>query len=131
MPGKEMSKILKNAAPIPAEEIPRLFELLLETRKESEHTKREIKRYDSMKEAMIQEITGKYSFYEFFFSHLFAERQEAIKKDFEIIDKGMKENNRDLIQTGVSGLSQVVASSPFSDLDKLRRMIGNIETRIT
>ncbi|AEF83433.1 hypothetical protein [Leadbettera azotonutricia] len=131
MPGKEMSKILKNAAPIPAEEIPRLFELLLETRKESEHTKREIKRYDSMKEAMIQEITGKYSFYEFFFSRLFAERQEAIKKDFEIIDKGMKENNSELIQAGVSGLSQVVASSPFSDLEKLRRMIGNIETQIS
>jgi hypothetical protein len=128
MPGKEIVKVLKTAAPIPAEEIPRLFDLLLECRKESETTKRDIKKYDSMKEVMLAEITGKYKFYEFFFSKIFSERQEAIKKDFEIIDRGMKENDRDLIQTGVSGLSQVVAASPFGDLEKLRRLIENVET---
>jgi hypothetical protein len=123
MSGKEISKALKNAAPIPAEEIPRLFNLLLECRKESEITKREIKKYESMKDVMIQEIAGKYQFYEFFFSRIFSERQEAIKKDFEIIDKGMKENNRDLVSAGVSGLSQVVASSPFADMEKLKKAI--------
>ena len=123
MPGKELSKILDNTTPIPGEDIKRLFELMAETRKESELTKREIKKYESMKEVMIQEITGKYKFYEFFFSKVFEERGEAIKKDFEIIDKGMKENNRDLISAGVSGLSQVVASSPFTDIDKLKKMI--------
>ena len=124
MPDREISEIIKNAAPIPAEEIPRFFEMLLGCKKESEQTKREIKKYDSMKEVMIQEITGKYSFYEFLFSKIFAERAEAIKKDFEIIDRGMKQNNRDLIATGVSGLSQIVASSPFTDMEKLRRMLG-------
>jgi hypothetical protein len=123
MPGKEISKILKNAAPIPAEEIPRLFNLLLECRKESEITKREIKKYESMKDMMIQEITGKYQFYEFLFSKIFAERQEVIKKDFEIIDRGMKENNRELVSAGVSGLSHVVASSPFADMEKLKKVI--------
>ena len=124
MPDKEISEILKNAAPIPAEEIPRLFEMLLSCKKESELTRREVKKYDSMKEVMIQEITGKYNFYEFFFSKIFAERAEAIKKDFEVIDRGMKQNNRDLIFAGVSGLSQIVASSPFTDMEKLRRMLG-------
>ena len=123
MSSKEITEILKNAAPIPAEEIPRLFEMLLEVKKESELTKRELKKYDSMKEVMIQEITGKYNFYEFFFSKIFAERTEAIKKDFEIIDQGMKQNNRDLIFAGVSGLSQVVASSPFTDMEKLKRLL--------
>jgi len=124
MSGKEISRILKNSSSIPAEEIPRLFEMLLECRKESEMTKREMKRYDSMKEVMIQEITGKYSFYEFFFSKIFEERQDTIKKDFEIIDEGMKRNDRELIAAGIAGLSQVVASSPFTDLEKLRRMLG-------
>jgi hypothetical protein len=123
MPDKQIAKILQSAAPIPAEEIPRLFELLLACQQESEITKRKTKKYEAMKEVMIREITGKYNFYEFFFSKIFAERQEAIKKDFEIIDKGMKENNRDLVSAGVSGLSQVVASSPFADMDRLRRMI--------
>jgi hypothetical protein len=123
MPDKQLAKILKNAAPIPPEEIPRLFELLLACQRESEMTKREVKKYEAMKDIMIREITGKYNFYEFFFSRIFAERQEAIKKDFEIIDRGIKENNRDLLSVGVSGLSHVVASSPFADIEKLRRML--------
>ena len=127
MGGKKISKALKAAAPIPSEEIPRLFEMLLSCKKESELTKREIKRYDAMKEVMIQEITGRYSFYEFLFSKIFAERQEVIKKDFEIIDQGMKQNNVDLINAGVSGLSQLVASSPFTDLEKLRLRIEHID----
>jgi len=125
MSGKEISKILKNSSSIPVEEIPRLFDMLLECRKESEMTRREIKKYDSMKDVMIQEITGKYTFYEFLFSRIFAERQEMIKKDFEIIDEGMKRNDRELIAAGIAGLSQVVASNPITDLDKLRRMLGN------
>jgi len=124
MSGKELTEIMKNAGPIPIEEIPKFFEMLLSINKESEMTKREIKKYDSMKDVMIQEITGKYSFYEFFFSKIFAERQETIKKDFQIIDEGIKRNDRELISTGVTGLSQIVASSPFADMEKLRRMLG-------
>ena len=125
MSGKEISGALEKAGPIPREEIPRLFEMLLECRKESEKTKRTSKKYDSIKEVMIQEITGKYDFYEFLFSKIFAEREEALKKDFQIIDEGMKRNDRELVSAGVSGLSQIIASSPFTDLDKLRRLLGN------
>ena len=125
MPGKGISKILKNAGPIPADEIPRLFEMLLECHKESELTKRENKRHNSIKEVMIREIAGKYTFYEFLFSKVFDERREAIQKDFQIIDEGIKKNNSDLIAVGVAGLSQVVASSPIADLDKLRHMLGH------
>ena len=46
MPGKEISKILKNSGPIPAGEIPRLFEMLLECQRESELSRREIKKFD-------------------------------------------------------------------------------------
>ena len=123
--GKEISKALKNAGTIPPEELPRLFEMLLECKKETEMTKRDLKKFESMKEVMIQEITGKYSFYEFLFSKIFDERREMIKKDFQIIDEGMKRNNRDLIDAGISGLSQLVASSPLADLDKLRRTLGH------
>ena len=124
MSDKQISKALKRNSPIPAEELPRLFEMLLECKKESEMTKRESKKYDAMKEVMIEEITGKYKFYESLFSKIFAERQEALKKDFEIIDEGMKRNDRELISTGVTGLSQLVTSNPFTDLEKLRRLLG-------
>ena len=123
MAEKELAEILKSAAPIPAEEIPRLFQMLLECKKETELTKREAKKHNAMKDVMIQEITGKYDFYEFLFSKIFAERAEAIKKDFEVIDRGMKQNNRDLVFAGVSGLSQIVASSPFTDMEKLQKVL--------
>jgi hypothetical protein len=123
MAGKEITEILKNAALIPAEELPRFFEMLLEYKKESEMTRREIKKYDAIKEVMIQEITSKYNFYESLFSKIFSERHEAVKKDFEIIDEGMRRDDPSLIAAGVSGLSRVVASSPFSDLEKLRRQL--------
>ena len=123
MPDKEIAEILKNGTVIPAEEIPRLFEMLQECKRESEITQREVKKYDAMKEVMLKEITGKYAFYEFLFSKIFAERAEAIKKDFQVIDFGMKQNDRELIATGVSSLSQIVASSPLMDMEKLRRML--------
>ena len=125
MAGKRISRTVKYSGPIPAGEIPRLFEMLLECQKESELTKREIKKYDSMKDVMIQEISEKYTFYEFLFSKIFDERREAIHKDFQIIDEGIKKNNRDLIASGVDGLSRIVASSPIADMDKLRRMLGH------
>ena len=125
MRGKQISKILKNTAPIPPDEIPRLFEMLLECKKETELTNREIEKYNAMKEVMIQEITGKYTFYEFLFSKIFAEREAAIKKDFQIIDEGLRRNKRELINAGISGLSNIVASSPIADMDKLRRMLGH------
>ena len=124
----EIAKFFENASALPSEDIKQLFQMLAKSQKESEITKREIRKYDSIKDVMIQEITGKYKFYEYFFSRIFAERGEAIKKDFQIIDKGMKENNRDLIGTGVSGLSQIVASSPFTDMEKLKKMIDNFES---
>ena len=124
MPEKEITDVLKNTVPIPAEELPRLFEMLQKCRKESEITQREAKKYDAIKEVMIREITGKYAFYEFLFSKIFSERQDAIKKDFQIIDEGMKKNNRNLIAAGISGLSQIVTTSPLADLEKLRKMLG-------
>ena len=71
MENREISEILKSNVPIPAKDIPKLFEMLVECKKEMEITKREENKYDSIKDVMIQEITGKYTFYEFLFSKIF------------------------------------------------------------
>lgn len=123
MRDKEIAETLKNGGPIPAEEIPRLFELLLKSKKETEKTQREVQKYQAMKEVMLGEIAGKYAFYESLFTKIFAERAQAIKKDFEIIDKGIKQNDRSLVEAGVSGLSHIVSSSPMLDMEKLRQML--------
>ncbi|MDF2565687.1 MAG: hypothetical protein K0Q53_2082, partial [Massilibacillus sp.] len=49
------------------------------------------------------------------------------KKSFEIIDKGMAENDRELIGQGLHSLSKIVSSSPFADLHKLSGALENNE----
>jgi len=124
MPENELADVLKNNVTIPENQIKRLFDLLRDCKKETEITQREAKKYDAIKETMMAEISSKYAFYDFLFSKIFAERSEAIKKDFEIIDQGLKQKNRSLVADGVTGLSQIVSSSPIQDIEKLRRLLG-------
>jgi hypothetical protein len=118
--GKIVGKIPNN---LPVPDVTKAFTLFLEYKKENETTKREIARYDAMKEVMIAEITRKYDFYENLFAAVFSERKSAIDKYFEIIDKGIKENNNELVLAGLSNLSNVVASSPFANIGELKNLI--------
>jgi hypothetical protein len=122
MTRKELSRMLEKTTLSPGD-IPRFFELLLEARKESETTKREGKKYEAIRDVMVQEISGRYGFYQYCFSQIFAERRGVILKDFEVIDKGMKENNRDLISAGLAALAQVVSSSPLKEMEKFRSFL--------
>jgi hypothetical protein len=108
---------------MPLPDVTKVFTLFLEYKKENEMTKREIARYDAMKEVMITEITRKYDFYEKLFMTVFSERKSTIGKYFEIIDKGIKENNNELVLAGLSNLSNVVASSPFANIGELKNLI--------
>jgi hypothetical protein len=117
---KAIAKIPDN---MPGPDVTKAFTLFLEYKKENEMTKREIARYDAMKEVMITEITRKYDFYEKLFAAVFSERKIVIDKYFEIIDKGIKEKDNELVLAGLSNLSTVVASSPFANLGELKNLI--------
>ena len=69
----------------------------------------------------------KYDLYNKIFTEVFVERRMAIQKYFEIIDRGLAENNRDLISMGLSHLSQLVATSPFSDVATLSKKLESKE----
>jgi hypothetical protein len=113
---------------IPAPDVTRAFTLFLEYKKEHETTKREIARYDAIKEVMVAEITRKYDFYEKLFAAVFAERKTALDKYFDIIDKGIKEKDNELVLAGLSNLSNVVASSPFANIGELKNLIESNKT---
>jgi len=117
----DATKMLKKLpSNIPVPDVTKVFGLLMEYKKENEQTKREIARLDAIKEVMITEITRKYDFYENLFKMVFDERKTAINKFFEVIDKGIKENNNELVLSGLSNLSNVVASSPFANISELK-----------
>lgn len=93
--------------------------------KEHQISMRHIAELEAKKEYLIKEMENKYELYHKVFDNIFDERKMAIGKSFEIIDKGLKENDRELISMGLKSLSTIVSSSPFGDLAKLSNMIEN------
>ena len=128
MSEKNLNELVKKIPDLPAADITSAFRMFMEYQKESEITKREIKRLDIAKEVLLTEIEKKYDFYHRIFATVFSERKQAIDKFFEIIDKGIKENDRELISVGLSNLSNVVASSPFSNIGELTKLIESGKT---
>jgi hypothetical protein len=80
----------------------------------------EITRINAMENMMITNITLKYDLYRRFFAAKFAERGKAIDKQFEVIDRGIQNNDKELIINGLKYLSETVKSSPLADFEKFK-----------
>lgn len=93
--------------------------------REAEITKRETARYDAAVRIMETEIRHKYRLWQRVFTEVFAERRMSIQKTFEVIDKGMAQNDKELINMGLMGLSTIVSSSPFANIDKMITAINS------
>ena len=119
---EQVEKFFKKTI-LPAPGAINIFSMFLEFGKEWGKTKREIAKYEAIKNVLITDINRKYYFYEKLFKSVFDERKIAINKNFEIIDKGIKDNNNELVLAGLSGLSTIVASSPFANIGELRNLV--------
>lgn len=108
---------------IPSANVLSFFDNLCSAYKEGQVTEREIKKIESQERILTMEIKKKYDFYYYLCDHIFAERKAGILKSFEIIDKGISQNNNDLITAGLKSLSQIVSSSPFANIDNLRNLL--------
>ena len=102
-----------------------VFSQVMSFFRECEITKRETARYDAAVKVLSKEIKRKYDLYEKVFTEVFKERRAGILKTFEVIDKGMTANDKDMINMGLMGLSAIVASSPFADFDKVVNAISS------
>lgn len=111
---------------LPAPQIDTFFNNLLTAYEEKQRVDLEKEHIAAKKEVVLKEIEERYNLYNKVFCEVFAERRLAINKSFEIIDKGISENDKDLISMGLASLSKIVASSPFSDLGSLSKLLeGN------
>ena len=72
---------------------------------------------------VLTEITKRYELYQSVFDHIFDERKQAIDRHFDIIDRGIAANDKDLIIQGLKGLSTIVSSSPFANLQELSELL--------
>lgn len=106
------------------EEAKEVFSIAMNFFRECEITKRETARYDSLVTVMTTEINRRYDLWEKVFTEVFRERRVSILKFFEIIDKGMETNDKQLINMGLMNLSNMVATSPFANIDQIINAIN-------
>lgn len=111
---------------LPRADIFSFFNQLTEAYNQSQATKVEIAKLEAMKEAVLLEIQNKYDLYHKVFDQIFDERRTAINKSFDIIDKGLNTGDKELIAIGMQGLSKIVSSSPFANMEQLsNKLNGN------
>jgi len=123
MKTKDLQKALAKVPNMDTADVTTTFKMFLEFRKEEEITKREIKRLDTTKEVLLTDIEKRYDMYHTLFTMVFDERKQSIDKFFQIIDQGIREKDKEMISMGLSSLSTVVASSPFSNIAELGKLI--------
>jgi hypothetical protein len=90
---------------------------------EHERTVQITAQYKAQERVAITEIREKYSTIREIFSKAFAERRSVIDKNFEVIDRGLQENDYNLISMGLSQLSNVVTTSPFANLVSFHNLL--------
>jgi len=110
---------------ITAEQTIEVFKGLTDLGKEFINANVEIKRIDaeverikSIENVMIQRIKEQSKIYNQLLTGIFASRDKAIEKHFKVIDKGIKDNDREMILGGLYSLASVVKESPFADFEK-------------
>ena len=103
------------------------FKTLIEVYKEGKKTDLEIEQLRLKKEVLLKEMEQRHDLYNKIFTEIFVERRMAIQKYFEIIDRGLAENNRELINMGLFHLSQIVTTSPFFDINSLSKKLESNE----
>ena len=128
----KVAKKIPKKTPIPIEPLQAAGTIsdILEAYKENQRTKVEISAIDAKKEVLIEDIKQRYAFYKFVFDNVFSERRKHMEKCFEIIDKGIKENNENYVSMGLENLSKVVSSSPIAEAMALKNFVesgGKIE----
>ena len=120
---KDLEKLTNVTKVIPTTDVLDFFNKLTEAYKEYELSKRETACIEAKKEIVLTQIQKKYELYYFAFNTIFEERRDSIHKMFEMIDRGMRENDKELISMGLQNLSKIVSSSPFASLNQLSSIL--------
>lgn len=108
---------------MPAPDALAFFKELQSVYKIHRETEVQIRTIEAQRDVLITEIQSRYELFHKVFDNVFEERRMSITKSFEIIDQGLKNNDRDLVNIGMQGLSTIVSSSPFANVEQLTNII--------
>jgi len=114
-----LARLSEVRALLPAQEVTAVLTALLDARKDLAQSEVELEKVHAAREVALTHIRLKHDLYRHVFDRIFDERRDAIEKHFQILERGMERDDRELILGALKGLGQIVASSPFSDLKAL------------
>lgn len=104
---------------VPTQDALAFMKAIMEARRDEAQSRVEMHKVMAAREVALTQIKLKHELYRQVFDRIFDERRDAIAKHFEIIDRGIASNIQELILGALKGLGQIVAASPFSDLNVL------------
>jgi len=119
-------RLAKVGEVIPAADALQFLRDALDVYKRSREIALEIATIEAKTQVALAQVTAKHALYRKALDMIFEERRDVIAKHFDVIEKGIAANDRELILGGLQGLGQVVASSPFANISELAKVLeGN------
>jgi len=94
---------------------------------QEEQTKRT--NINAMKEFEIEKIRAQKEVLKDYFEKTFIERRINFDKMFDILDRGIEENNLKLIELSLSSIIEIAKDSPLKQIEKLRSDFYNPNVR--
>lgn len=73
-------------------------------------------------EVQIAKTVAKYRSCQEFLNFTFGERDRALTKHYDVLDKAVESGDRELIIAALKGISGIVTSSPLSDFDEFVKL---------
>lgn len=62
---------------------------------------------------------------QYIIENVFSERRDTINKHFEVIDKGLREGNDELILHGLKMVGDFVTTNPFGSFNNFKKILDN------
>lgn len=78
-----------------------------------------------MTDIQMQSIAAKYELTRQFLCSTFQERGTALSKHYDVLDTAVLSGDREMIVNALKNISDIVTSSPLSDLEKFADMFNN------
>ena len=94
---------------------------------EEEETKRQ--NIAAMKEFEIEKIQAQKEVLKDYFEKTFAERKGNFDRMFEALDKGIENNNSELIQLSLASIVEIAKDSPLKQIESLRNDLHNPDVK--
>ena len=92
--------------------------------------KERTKQLEMMTNLELAKITARYKATEEFLTETFKERREALHKNYDIIDRAIESNDREMIIVALQNISGIVTSSPLKDLEKFAELYNDTSKQL-